>query len=468
MTQSVSQHDLDKEKVNQQRNVDSPQDAESNANENFANEKREKPQRQTDEDEVRKKAPLFRQQAVDAQNNRLDGSVFIADHITYRTIASFYFLIVLAVIVFVVFGSYARKVPVVGFLKPESGLSKVYTGASGEIAELYVTEGDVVQKGHALAKVISDGMNGENYALENVIKELEKSLGVLKGDSEQAEKEFQLEMQRMESEKKSASRMLALLDNQRKQILSKKHIISEKITSLEDLKQKGVISIAEFNNEKLKAHDMALELDRIDTAINEKKYKLAAIELAIKKLPIDKEIKMADIEREKSTTRQKLSETKLRHSSILVAPVDGRVTTMINKAGDRVGPNYPLMSILPEWSLMQAEIYVPASGISFVHEGQAISIQYQALPVQRYGTYPGKVISISETPINPQDIKDVPFKLDQSVYRVIASIQDQNITIDGKNFPIVPGMGVKISLLAEEQSILEWLLEPVWDVKERF
>src|SRR5690606_9161816 len=151
--------------------------------------------------------------------------------------------------------------------------------------------------------------------------------------------------------------------------------------------------------------------------------------------------------------------------NIVVASTNGRVATILAEQGNPVSDAMPLLTLVPEWSVMEAEVYVPASAISFVTEGQEVRLQYQAIPVQLYGTFPGTVKSISETTINPGELKG-PLRVEQPVYRLIVEIPDQNISIQNQTFPLMPGMIIEIDLLAEKQTILEWLLEPVWDVKE--
>jgi membrane fusion protein len=157
----------------------------------------------------------------------------------------------------------------------------------------------------------------------------------------------------------------------------------------------------------------------------------------------------------------------MRHAYTITAPTDGVISALSYRDGDNISPQFPLLSILPEASKMQARIYLPSSSISFVHEGQDLNIQYQALPVQRFGTYPGKIVHVSTSPVNPLDMQNAPFKFNEPVYLVTAEVDDQNIELEDSVFPIVPGMAISISLLGEEQAVYEWLLDPFWDIKGR-
>ena len=57
------------------------------------------------------------------------------------------------VVSFLFIGQYARKETVAGYLTPVSGTSKVFLSQQGTIKEIYVKEGQEVQKGQPLLAV---------------------------------------------------------------------------------------------------------------------------------------------------------------------------------------------------------------------------------------------------------------------------------------------------------------------------
>jgi membrane fusion protein len=415
-----------------------------------------------------KKAPLFRDEAVDFQNTRLDGNVLISQSITYRNFALFYALACLLIFSFMVFGTYTRKVTVVGLLEPESGLSKIYPTNSGRIGNLLVAEGDHVKKGQALAKVIIDSVGDSGgYAYQTMAEQIDQSIKSLIARKQTTTKDYRLEKSRLEIEIDTSSELLDSLYEQQNQLSKKNKIIAEKRRSLGILQKKGSISLTEYSNQKIEALDSELILSKTDTAISEAKHNLLTAKLNLKKLPLNHSVTIGEIDREISELRRQLTDTNMRHAYTITAPTDGVISALSYRNGDNISPQFPLLSILPEASKMQARIYLPSSSISFVHEGQDINIQYQALPVQRFGTYPGKIVHVSTSPVNPLDMQNAPFKFNEPVYLVTAEIEDQNIELEDSVFPIIPGMAISISLLGEEQAVYEWLLDPFWDIKGR-
>jgi membrane fusion protein len=418
---------------------------------------------------VKKKAPLYREEAVRAQDNRLEGNVLITHSLTSRNFALFYLFISLAIIGFLYFGSYTRKITVVGFLEPETGLSKVYPIYSGRVSDLMVSDGDMVKKGDRLAKIIIDSVSGDGgYGYKNIASEIEQSITTLGVQRSNAIEDYTIERKRLGKEVSSRQTLLNLLVIKKIRLKSKNKIVLRKLASLKTLQEKGSISHDDYNTEQIKSFDSLLSIDEITTLISKAKYDLTTAKLDLEQLPVKHAMNLGEIDQKISDLRRELIDAKMRHAFTIMAPIDGRISALTYRTGDSVDPEFPILSIIPELSKMQAKLYMPSSSISFLHVGQDINIQYQALPVQRFGTYPGKISHVSTTPVNPNEFKAMPTRFDQPMYVVIAEIFDQNIELEDSTSPIIPGMAINISLLTEKQTILEWIIDPFWNIKGRF
>jgi membrane fusion protein len=415
-----------------------------------------------------KKAPLFREEAIESQNARLDGNVLITQSLAFRNFALFFTLVCILIISFMTFGSYTRKVTVPGYLEPKTGLSKVYPTRSGRISSLWVADGDVVKKGDHLAKVIIDSVSDSGgYAYQAMADELTHAIEALAIRRQTIIEDYNLEKSRLKFEiNTSVEQLNALLKNQQL-LIEKNKIIDNKLSSLNTLQKTGSISHTQYKNQELEALDSELALNEVTKSINESRHILHESKIKLKGLPLKHKTEISDIDQKISELRRQLTDTNIRHAYTIIAPVDGVVSALSYRLGDNLSAEFPLLTILPESYELQARIYLPSSSISFVHIDQDIKIQYQALPVQRFGTYSGRITHISSSPINPQDVKNAPYNFNEPVYLVTAEISDQKIMVKDSVFPIVPGMTISISLLAESQTIFQWLTDPFWNIKGR-
>ena len=58
-----------------------------------------------------------------------------------------------------------------------------------------------------------------------------------------------------------------------------------------------------------------------------------------------------------------------------------------------------------------------------------------------------------------------PIKLNEPTYRVIASLERQEIDVNGKPVALQPDMLLKADIILERRSLIDWLLSPLRSVR---
>jgi membrane fusion protein len=111
----------------------------------------------------------------------------------------------------------------------------------------------------------------------------------------------------------------------------------------------------------------------------------------------------AAIEREISALDQQITEYESRRTLVITAPADGVVTAILAGRGQSVAAGAPLLSILPEGAVLQAQLLVPGRAVGFLAAGQPVALRYQAFPFQRFGNSHGVVKEIARSLIAPGD-----------------------------------------------------------------
>lgn len=415
-----------------------------------------------------KRAPLYLDEAVEAQNERLEGNVLLLRPVGHTLFAGFFLVVIATLILFISFGSYSRKATVLGSLKPTEGITKIYADGRGIVSEIFVSAGEVVKKGQPIARLNRDQfMSDMENINEFAVEQLQKTIASLESQLHNLTERYALEEKQLMLHRDNMSESIASLDRQLNLIEDKYQIKEARFASMLDLASKNFVAPVEMEQLRSDLFDAELQVKQVESTLMDRQHTLDDIKVKLTKIPSQKLFEEEQIRQQIAQHRQALVDARANRENVVVATADGRVATILAEQGNPVSDAMPLLTLVPEWSVMEAEVYVPASAISFVTAGQEVRLQYQAIPVQRYGTFPGTVKSVSETTINPGELQG-PFRLEQPVYRLIVEIPDQNISIQNQTLPLMPGMIIEIDLLAEKQTILEWLLEPVWDVKERF
>jgi hemolysin D len=138
----------------------------------------------------------------------------------------------------------------------------------------------------------------------------------------------------------------------------------------------------------------------------------------------------------------------------IVAPTDGTVQQLaVHTIGGVVEPARPLMAIVPARDSIEVEAHLLNKDAGFVHEGQQVAVKVEAFPFSRYGTVPGKVISISHDAI--PDTKLGP------TYLARIELQRSAITADGVTTPLSPGMAITADIRTGSRRIISWLISPL-------
>ena len=121
-------------------------------------------------------------------------------------------------------------------------------------------------------------------------------------------------------------------------------------------------------------------------------------------------------------------------------------------------------TIIPQDSVLQAELFLPARAVGFVEAGQPVRIMYDAFPYQHFGTYRGEVVKVSQTILTSSDVAG-PIKLTEPGYRVTAALERPDIDAYGKAVALQPDMLLKADIILEKRSLISWLTNPLRSVR---
>jgi membrane fusion protein len=115
---------------------------------------------------------------------------------------------------------------------------------------------------------------------------------------------------------------------------------------------------------------------------------------------------------------------------------------------------------------MHVELLVPTRAIGFIAKGQEVVLRYEAFPYERFGQYRGMVTDIGRN-VWTSGERIGPLSAKEPVYRVDVALESQAVSALGQQFALRPGMLVNADLLLEKRTLLEWIFEPVMQLKGR-
>ena len=177
-------------------------------------------------------------------------------------------------------------------------------------------------------------------------------------------------------------------------------------------------------------------------------------------LPVVLEDKLQSLRNDLSAVEQRIAEVNGRRAYVIRAPTMGRVATLQAVEGQAADPRHLQLEIVPRHASLQAELFFPTRAFGFVHDGQEVRILYDAFPYQKFGTYRGRIVKVSQTILTGNDPVG-PISLKEPAYRVIAALERPDIDAYGQKIPLQPQMLLRADVILERRSLLSWLLDPL-------
>jgi len=420
---------------------------------------------------TKNRAPIFRQEAVEAQRTPPISEIVLVRPVSATVMMCIALCAALAVVLFLIFGSYARCTTVEGIIVPDKGLVKIYLQQAGTVMKRVVTEGQRVRKGDILYTVSTDLRSmaeGETQAaLVAQVREYKKSL--------QEEREKLQHMQ--QQEKQNTQEKLVNLRTQLARINDQIATQQTRISLAKDVngRYQQLLARNYITHEQFQVHQDSLlnlqsdlisfERDQvtITSAIDDTTTELMNLDLKQKN-------QLSQIERSIIDSNTTLIALESRREIAATAPVDGTVTATLAETGQSVDTQRPVATIIPDNVRWQARLYVPSGDIGFIKKSDAVSIRYQAFPWQKFGQYQAKVSSIALAALSAVDLsrEELPALVATSggktFYRVTVNLDQQSVSIYGVPQPLQAGMLLEADIVQEHRHIYEWMLEPVFSL----
>jgi membrane fusion protein len=410
---------------------------------------------------------LFRREALQHQQEPIQGSLLLAASPRSTWLSAAAFVIAAMLIGYAWIGEFSRKAHVQGFLAPNKGLIKVYPQVRGTLLERRVEEGQIVRKGDVLAVVSTEhrslSVDAANGATIELLHErrlsLEKELSAQTRIDELRVQSIIDGLQNLTMEQQQLDAAIAT----KRQRL---HTAQQEVERFEQLKKDGFVAATKLQQQRDQVLEhrsglQVLERDRI------------ALQGRLNKLRSDKatavleaETARVALQRRIVELKQELTEHQSNSDVVVSAPTDGVVSTILMQVGQQAKTDAPLLSIIPEGARLQARLLVPSRAIGFIAPQQQVALRYSAFPYQRFGHYQGTVASIAKTLLVPGET-DLPLALEEPAYLVTVSLAEQAVRAYGKEFPLQAGMALDGDVILDRRSIIHWIFDPLFSLVQR-
>lgn len=183
---------------------------------------------------------------------------------------------------------------------------------------------------------------------------------------------------------------------------------------------------------------------------------------------------LIEVDRSIGILRQDLAKAELfERASVLTSPVAGRVQQVeVGTLGDVVQSGQQLMVVVPDGTALEIEAMLLNKDKGFVREGQDARIKLEAFPFTRYGTLNGKVATVSNdaipigTSVSAGNGGAAQGAAGPLVFPVRIALDQTSIRADGNEVALTPGMSVTAEIKTGSRRVIEFLLDPLMEMKD--
>lgn len=309
-----------------------------------------------------------------------------------------------------------------GQLKSIGGTIDIKTPASGRVSEVFVADGEFVQKGKLLVRFDTRKATEQKKTLTKMIN---------------------IEKNELISRLKTLQSKKATLTSQKQVSLQRLKTKNEIIASMEVLVREGGFQRIQY----LESLDEKYALEKSLAELNEK---MTQLDLQSEQISLDARKSI-----DQMNNALKEAELQLQYQNV-TASVSGIVFDQQATPQGVLSSGERILSIVPQAGLY-AEIYVPNTDIGYIKTGQETKVRVDAFPFTRYGELSASVDQIGADALDPDSIKTfysfpVKLKLDRSY-----------LFSDNVKIPLKSGMSINANLKLRDKRLISILSDLLVD-----
>ena len=361
----------------------------------------------------------------------------------------------------------------------------------GIIAEIFVREGDVVQKDQPLMRIDPTRFESAYREGEQGAAALKAKVARLSAEVNRTPLAMPADVQKLnpvvardetalyrarQAEQSAKTQVLRQQLTQReievRELQSRAERLAEQLALVErevaitaPLVKRGIVSEVELlrlereqTRTRTDLEQARLAIPRTKAAIEEARSRLADAEASFR---AQAGTELAQAQGELAKISEQMPALEDRATRTLVrAPLHGVVKTIPNKTvGGVVQPGSPMVEMVPVEDTLLVETRLKPSDIAFVHPGQRAIVKVTAYDYSIFGGLEGKIEHIAADSVVPQ--QGEPYYV--AHVRTNANAIDYN----GKKLSISPGMLASVDIITGKRSILYYLTKPINRARER-
>ena len=416
---------------------------------------------------------IYRKEAIEYKKIHWKGKALLLAGIPAWLVTLLASLFLIALVLSLIFCTFTQRIDVRGEVITLPHSVNVFAPQQGFVVNQHVKVGDIVNKGQPLYEldVSRNTINGNVSAAQiEVINEkianAEDIISKLTRNKAETLTALDKQIKTTSASLAETNRMLATTQVG----LNKMHT---NLSSYDKYLKDGLITKDQYNYQ----HSLYFQQQSAYQSLVTQKMQL---ESQLTQTNSDKITKAADFDNQISSQhnqindyKNQLVESNANGNLIIKATTNGKIESLAVTKGQMVENGSSLAQIKPTGDIEYYLILcLPNNTIPYVKPGDTINIRYDAFPADKFGQFPGKVISISSVPASRQEMAEYTnvnngtSQQELALYKAIIKIKDKTFNYNGKTLTLSNGLKAQAVVFLEERPLYMWMFTPFYKMTQ--
>lgn len=416
---------------------------------------------------------LYRREAIEYKKNHWQGKALLLAGLPAWLIMLLSAIFLMMLIATVTFCSFTQRIDVRGEVITLPHSINIFSPQQGSVINQFVSIGDLVEKDAPLYEIdISRNTSSGNVSAAQVGVINEKILnsqGIIEKltrNKSETVSAIEVQLKTATESLKETNRMLTNTQTG----LKKMH---DNLSSYDGYLKKGYITKDQYNYQ----HSLYFQQQSAYQSLVSQKMQL---ESQLTQLNSDKITKAADFDNQILTQnnqtndyRNQLVESNANGNLIIKAMTAGRIESLSVIKGQMVDNGSSLAQIKPTGDIEYYLIlWLPNNAIPYVKPGDTINIRYDAFPSDKFGQFPGQVMSISSMPASRQEMSEYTnvnngaVQQELALYKALVKIKNKEFEYNGKNLKLSDGLKAQAIVFLEKRPLYMWMFTPFYKMTQ--
>lgn len=416
---------------------------------------------------------IYRKEAIEYKKIHWKGKALLLAGIPAWLVTLLASLFLIALVLSLIFCTFTQRIDVRGEVITLPHSVNVFAPQQGFVVNQHVKVGDIVNKGQPLYEldVSRNTINGNVSAAQiEVINEkianAEDIISKLMRNKSETLTALEKQIKTTSASLAETNRMLATT-----QVGLNKMFTN--LSSYDKYLKDGLITKDQYNYQ----HSLYFQQQSAYQSLVTQKMQL---ESQLTQTNSDKITKAADFDNQISSQhnqindyKNQLVESNANGNLIIKATTNGKIESLAVTKGQMVENGSSLAQIKPTGDIEYYLIlWLPNNTIPYVKPGDTINIRYDAFPADKFGQFPGKVISISSVPASRQEMAEYTnvnngtSQQELALYKAIIKIKDKTFSYNGKTLTLSNGLKAQAVVFLEERPLYMWMFTPFYKMPQ--